>query len=68
MIVPSMTAKHFKFIAETLKDFTPQADDDNWHAMQAMLLDLHEHFSRALAATNSQFNREKFLEACNGKS
>lgn len=68
MIVPSMSAKHSKFIAETLRSLTPERTDDtapsDWRKFNSDRCEIAEVFADRLAATNSQFNREKFLKAC----
>jgi len=59
MIVPSMSRRHFKFIAETIRDTArdlAMSDQD--------IERIARHFARSLRSTNVNFDKDKFIEAC----
>lgn len=59
MIVPSMSRKQFELIARVLKEAREE------HECNFPTHNLIAHkMAKALASTNSQFDRDKFLKAC----
>jgi len=58
-----LTGQHFKFIASVIKDLNEEVLSDYNHDFTVYFV--AEWFATALAKTNPQFDRHKFLEACN---
>lgn len=54
----TMQRRHFELIAETIRLSTGET------GQQAMREHMARAFARELSATNPQFNRPRFLEAC----
>lgn len=52
---PSMTARHFQLIADTIRTA---------HTTESAKRKTAEHFADALATTNEHFNRARFLREC----
>jgi len=53
-----LTRQHFKFIALVIREMG--------HKHRSLTIEaMAKHFADSLAETNTQFNRNKFLEACN---
>lgn len=61
----SMTRKHFKLLAEALKDSMPEPTDET--AMSQWQKSC-KHVAGVLRQANPAFNRDKFLEACGVES
>lgn len=64
---PTMSKRHFEFIASVLRDDNPMGTSDNEtleaHQLAQWRLTV-KRFARELSATNPQFKRETFLRAC----
>lgn len=60
-IVPSMTRAHFKLIAETILEMSEGSTHMDLHLTPGQVA---TSFARALRATNSRFDTEKFLREC----
>lgn len=56
--VPTMTQRHFEFIARTIRDLPEMASGGVRH------VDIAEHFARALAEANPRFKADVFMAAC----
>ncbi len=54
-----MTKMHFQLIADVVKWFDPELADAERIRMRLAI-----DFANALARTNPQFNKDKFIEAC----
>lgn len=59
MLIPNMSRQHFQFIAEIIA-----AMPDHAPTLRAQKDSTARTFADALEATNSRFDREKFLAAC----
>jgi hypothetical protein len=63
MATAKMTRAHFVFLAETIRDhYDPQADGAEDRA--ADRANVAATFARRLATTNPNFDRARFLRAC----
>lgn len=57
MIVPSMSKRHFEYLAALLANYTRLGEP-------LRPADVCRDFADALRSTNSQFNPSRFLKAC----
>jgi hypothetical protein len=71
MEAQTMTRKDFCLIANTVKElrtFTPHDTELSERVSRAVRLSsVVDALASALATTNSRFNRQRFIDACNGK-
>jgi hypothetical protein len=59
-----MTRKHFKLIAEILRNARPTGHVDQWELAQQQTIDrLTEEFADALKQTNPYFKKDTFMRA-----
>ena len=68
----TITRKHFKLIAESLKDSTPEPRDfdtpEMYEVAAGQWRDCCKHVGGVLRQTNPAFNRDRFLDACGVES
>ena len=66
-----MQRRHFEFIAEALRETKINSidagDQIDWGSIWVFRKALTQTFADALAKTNPNFDRERFLAACRGE-
>lgn len=59
-----MTRKDFEIIADCIRHARVNGDDEDWSIDQAAIDRVALSLADSLDGTNAQFNRHKFLVAC----